>query len=710
MATIEVRNLCKNFGDFVAVRVASFTVEDGQFVCLLGPSGCGKTTTLADDRRARAADLRRDPPRRRGRDAQARLGTRHRLRVPALRALPAHERAAEHRVSAAQYRHARRRDRPRRVAEAARILRIEHLLDRSVSGLSSGDRQRVALGRAIVREPAAFMMDEPLGALDAEFRHLMCGELRALHDRLRATTVYVTHDQLEAMAMADRIAVMNAGVIEQFGPPQEIYDRPATLFVADFIGSPPMNFVGFAGALARGDRAIRIGDASQPVPELREDRAEAEHVLGVRPEHVRLSDEGWLRGEVYGSEYLGTTQIVTVRTARGQVRARLPAGASVQRGETVGLALKPDKLSLFDRATGRADPHRSHTREAWRMARVELARVSKRFKDIEAVAELSLTIADGEFVVLLGPTGAGKTTTLRLVAGLERPDAGTIRIGGVDRTQAEPARRDVAFVFQQYSLYPHLSVYDNLAFPLRSPLRRIPEPEIRARVTEIARLLRIDDKLRNPATRLSGGQMQRVAIGRALVRRPSIYLMDEPLSSLDAKLRADLRLELVRIQQEFGATILYVTHDQIEAMTMADRIGVMEAGTARPGRHAPRDLRGPRRRPMSRRRLGHPAVNLVPRSLVRRPAGAARNGADRRAHRAPAPHEGERARSAPRASSARSSWIEHLGDQNHLHVKVGDAELVTLADPDSGLSVGDRVAVELARPLFFDEAGRRIVA
>ncbi len=240
-------------------------------------------------------------------------------------------------------------------------------------------------------------------------------------------------------------------------------------------------------------------------------------------------------------------------------------------------------------------------------------------------------------------------------------------------------------------------------------MRRIPEPDIRARVTEIARLLRIDDKLRNPATRLSGGQMQRVAIGRALVRRPSIYLMDEPLSSLDAKLRADLRLELVRIQQEFGATILYVTHDQIEAMTMADRIGVMEAGRLVQVGTPRRDLRGPRHdlcgeqaRPSGREpRAAQP---------VRRPAGAARNGADRRQDRAPAPHEGERAQAAPRASSARSSWIEHLGDQNHLHVKVGDAELVTLADPDSGLSVGDRVAVELARPLFFDEAGHRIVA
>src|SRR5260370_29268534 len=212
------------------------------------------------------------------------------------------------------------------------------------------------------------------------------------------------------------------------------------------------------------------------------------------------------------------------------------------------------------------------------MAEIVLAGITKRFGDVSAVADLSLTIGDGEFMVLLGPTGAGKTTTLRLVAGLETPDSGMVRIAGHDVTQAPPAQRDVTFVFQQYSLYPHLSVYDNLAFPLRSPIRRVPEDEIERKVGEVAALLRIEAKLANRATQLSGGEMQRVAIGRALVRQPAVYLMDEPLSSLDAKLRAELRLELKRIQQDFGATMLYVTHDQIEAMTMATRIGVMSEG------------------------------------------------------------------------------------------------------------------------------------
>src|SRR6202795_4224856 len=212
------------------------------------------------------------------------------------------------------------------------------------------------------------------------------------------------------------------------------------------------------------------------------------------------------------------------------------------------------------------------------MPEIAVQGLAKRFGTTQAIADFSLTVGDGEFVVLLGPTGAGKTTLLRLVAGLERPDEGRILIDGADVTSLQPSQRNVAFVFQQYSLYPHYTVFDNLAFPLRSPLHRVPEPEVAERVVSVAAMLGIKDKLGNRATRLSGGEMQRVAIGRALVRRPAVYLMDEPLSSLDAKLRADLRLELKRIQQDLGATILYVTHDQIEAMTMATRIGVIERG------------------------------------------------------------------------------------------------------------------------------------
>src|SRR2546423_535049 len=248
------------------------------------------------------------------------------------------------------------------------------------------------------------------------------------------------------------------------------------------------------------------------------------------------------------------------------------------------------------------------------MAEVRLASVTKRFGDVSAIADLSLDIDDGELVVLLGPTGAGKTTTLRLVAGLERPDSGRVEIGGHDVSAEPPAVRDVAFVFQQYSLYPHLTVYDNLAFPLRSPARRLPEDQIRVRVGEIARLLHLEGKLDSRATQLSGGQMQRVGIGRALVRRPAIYLMDEPLSSLDAKLRAEMRVELKRIQRELGATILYVTHDQTEAMTMASRIGVLDRGRlVQLG--SPREIYEDPVNTYVATRLGNPAINLVPREL-----------------------------------------------------------------------------------------------
>lgn len=339
------------------------------------------------------------------------------------------------------------------------------------------------------------------------------------------------------------------------------------------------------------------------------------------------------------------------------------------------------------------------------MAEVVLEGVSKRFGQVAAVSDLSLTIAHGEFIVLLGPTGAGKTTTLRVVAGLERPEAGRVLIGGREVTRESPAARDVAFVFQQYSLYPHWSVFDNLAFPLRSPARRVPKAEIEARVRQVAQLLRIEEKLKSRATQLSGGQMQRVAIGRALVRRPAIYLMDEPLSSLDAKLRADLRVELKRIQADLGATLLYVTHDQIEAMTLATRIGVIDRGRlVQVG--SPREIYENPVDVHVATRLGTPGINLVPRALLPdlpAPSLATTIGART---------EHLRIRKSVNGDAVGSvTWIEHLGDQNHLHVALdGERELVTLGDPDAGLAVGDRVAVEFIRPLFFGEDGMRVAA
>jgi multiple sugar transport system ATP-binding protein len=314
------------------------------------------------------------------------------------------------------------------------------------------------------------------------------------------------------------------------------------------------------------------------------------------------------------------------------------------------------------------------------MADVTLQGVSKAFGTVTAVSDLSLFIQNGEFLVLLGPTGAGKTTTLRLVAGLEKPDAGRVTIADQDVTNLPPAARDVTFVFQQYSLYPHLSVFDNLAFPLRSPLRRVPEAEIKRKVGEVAELLRIS------------------------VRRPAVYLMDEPLSSLDAKLRADLRLELKRIQQDLGATILYVTHDQIEAMTMATRIGVIEQGrlvqvdTPRQVYESPANVH-------VAARLGQPGINLIPREMfaaIAAPGAAATIGV-RTEHL-------KISKAAAGSTNGKVTWIEHLGDRNHLHIRLGDSDVVTLADPDAGLGVGDDVAIEVLQPLYFDRNGNRIAA
>ncbi|RLE57994.1 MAG: sugar ABC transporter ATP-binding protein [Thermoprotei archaeon] len=211
------------------------------------------------------------------------------------------------------------------------------------------------------------------------------------------------------------------------------------------------------------------------------------------------------------------------------------------------------------------------------MADVKLDHVTKIFGGrVVAVDNITLHIRDGEFFVLLGPSGCGKTTTLRIIAGLEKPTAGRVYIGGVDVTDLPPKDRDVAMVFQSYALYPHMTVYDNIAFPLK--IRKMPKHEIDRRVREVARMLYIEDLLDRKPAQLSGGQQQRVALARALVRQPKVFLFDEPLSNLDAKLRIEARAFLKRLQKELKITTVYVTHDQAEAMTMADRIAVMNAG------------------------------------------------------------------------------------------------------------------------------------
>jgi len=244
------------------------------------------------------------------------------------------------------------------------------------------------------------------------------------------------------------------------------------------------------------------------------------------------------------------------------------------------------------------------------MARIELRNVTKTFGHNVALRKLDIDVADGQFFVLLGETGAGKTTTLRVVAGLEKPDQGQVLIDGIDVTSWGPAERDVALVLQQYSLYPRYSVRENLEFPLKSRARRVPDAEIAERVDRVAQILRIGHLLDRKTDKLSGGEMQRVSIGRAIVRKPRVFLMDEPLSALDAKLREALRTELKNLQMELGATFLFVTHDQVEAMSMGDRIGVLEHGhVVQVG--TPAEIYARPKNTFVARAVGSPQMNLI---------------------------------------------------------------------------------------------------
>jgi multiple sugar transport system ATP-binding protein len=273
------------------------------------------------------------------------------------------------------------------------------------------------------------------------------------------------------------------------------------------------------------------------------------------------------------------------------------------------------------------------------MAHIELKGISKAFGKHNALKDLDLNIADGEFFVLLGQTGAGKTTTLRVIAGLEKPSAGRVIIDGRDMTDWGAAERDVALVLQQYSLYPRYTVRENLEFPLKSPSRRVAPDEIKERVARVARTLRIEHLLDRKTDRLSGGEMQRVSIGRAIVRKPRVFLMDEPLSALDAKLREALRTELKNLQMNLGATFLFVTHDQIEAMSMGDKIGVLNNGQlVQVG--TPHEIYSNPKNTFVARAVGSPPMNLLDGKLsgneaitlegiklpVTAPAGAAAEG------------------------------------------------------------------------------------
>ncbi len=330
------------------------------------------------------------------------------------------------------------------------------------------------------------------------------------------------------------------------------------------------------------------------------------------------------------------------------------------------------------------------------MAEVILENLSKSYGKQKAVIDMNMTIEDGSFVVLLGPTGAGKTTTLRLISGLEKIDEGSVKIDGRVVNEEIPAQRDVAMVFQQYSLYPHLSVRNNLAFPLRSPILNTSKDEIKRKVDEVAEILQISHKLDNKATELSGGEMQRVSIGRALVRDPAIFLMDEPLSSLDARLRADLRIELKRIHHDLGSTLLYVTHDQIEAMTMASHVGVLQEGElVQFG--SPREIYENPTSVYVAARLGSPRINLLPAAVFNDTPNDVHTLGLRPEHIAYG--DGE---------DATVKRIEHLGDHTRLHLDFKGHAVTGLSPEGNPYTQGSTIKIKPVNPLCFNEAGNRI--
>ena len=367
------------------------------------------------------------------------------------------------------------------------------------------------------------------------------------------------------------------------------------------------------------------------------------------------------------------------------------------------------------------------------MATVTLESITKTFGETLAVDDVSLHIEDGEFVVLLGPSGCGKTTTLNMIAGLERPTAGHISIGGERVEHVPPDKRDIAMVFQSIALYPHMTVYQNISFPLR--MARTPRAETDQRVRAAADLLRIGELLDRRPHQLSGGQRQRVALGRSVVRDPAVFLFDEPLSSLDAKLRVDMRVEVKKLHERLGATFVYVTHDQVEAMTMADRVAVMDEGNMLQ-LGAPDDIYTRPANLMVAGFLGNPGMNFLSGRLANGGGGlrfegsgvaldlpaaaASATGSGRAVTLGIRPESVEVGEGAADGSTVHGSIFatEPVGSDLFLDVLFGDDAgtgdgtrlFKVRARPDLRVRVGERIPLCLphANLYLFDDAGHRI--
>ncbi len=357
------------------------------------------------------------------------------------------------------------------------------------------------------------------------------------------------------------------------------------------------------------------------------------------------------------------------------------------------------------------------------MANVSLQRVRKSFGTTEVIHGIDIEIGDGEFAVIVGPSGCGKSTLLRMIAGLEAVTAGEVAIGDRVVNDLEPKERDVAMVFQNYGLYPHMTAFQNISYALR--IARRPKAEIRERVERVSRILGIEDLLARKPSQLSGGQRQRVAMGRAIIREPDVFLFDEPLSNLDAKLRSQMRVEIKRLHDDLKATSIFVTHDQVEAMTMADRLVVMNQGVVEQT-GTPRQVY---RRPGSTYVagfIGAPAMNLLPATLcddgaavegrgiarTALPNGAGPDRSGRRVMLGVRPeHLAVVADGSEGLLSARLLYAEDLGASRLLHCAVGDDELIVHTQDETGDRPGDtlRLAADPANLHLFDaDSGRRL--
>jgi multiple sugar transport system ATP-binding protein len=339
------------------------------------------------------------------------------------------------------------------------------------------------------------------------------------------------------------------------------------------------------------------------------------------------------------------------------------------------------------------------------MASVTFDDVTKRFDGTTAVDNLSLEVDDGEFLVLVGPSGCGKSTALRMLAGLESVSDGRILIGDRIVNNVAPASRDVAMVFQSYALYPHMTVYDNLAFALRN--KKTPREDIERRVHRAAEILGMEDLIGRKPKQLSGGQRQRVALGRAIVREPAAFLMDEPLSNLDAKLRVQTRAEILKLQERLGTTTIYVTHDQVEAMTMGDRIAVLSAGVLQQV-GTPEELYTRPRNVFVAQFIGSPSMNLVPAGFLEGVAGGEERLAGFRPEHVDVGGNGDGAR-----FSATVEVVEYLGDEQLVHLRAGERELLAKLPVEASLQTGQETGFSIPRDklhLFDAQTEERIEA